>query len=80
MFINRGIKIRRNMSNTFAHRKGNKVKKRRTKGSDLIVDGEELHENGKMPKSVRSAKRRQVKIALQTIDEEEIEDNFLIYY
>ena len=66
------------MSKTYAHKKGNKFKfKKNRKGSDLIIDSEDLHENGKFPQDVRSSLRRKVKIALKN-GETEIQERFIV--
>lgn len=68
------------MSKTYAHKKGNKFKfkkNRKGKGSDLIIDSEDLHENGKLPQDVRSSLRRKVKIALKN-GETEIQERFIV--
>lgn len=67
------------MSKTYAHKKGNKFKfKKNRKGSDLIIDSEDLHENGKLPQDVRSSLRRKVKIALKN-GETEIQERFIVW-
>lgn len=65
------------MSKTYAHKKGNKFKfKKNRKGSDLIIDSEDLHER-KLPQDVRSSLRRKVKIALKN-GEIDIQERFIV--
>jgi hypothetical protein len=66
------------MSKTYAHKKGKKIKfKKNRKGSDLIIDSEDLHENGRISQDVRSSLRRRVKIALKN-GETEIQERFIV--
>lgn len=65
------------MSKTFAHKKGAKKNYTKRKGSDIIIDSEEIHENGRLPQDFRSSIRRKVRIALKN-GEIDIQERFVV--